>query len=282
MSHPIYSRQQLTNRGLVKVKKVAGDLGVVPTGDKRLIQSWVDAIIEHQSKTVQQVEVEAIIEYDGESYEGLTQPYMVVVAGKVVHVSASYMQAERYCVQKGYKIVEQQSLAQKELETELESQSVATSEEVQFVDITFGYYEAWDASKNVCATIEYFSQDDESWYSVSTGNGVFIASSWEEAKAIVLEDERGSGRIAPTAVTPTCPIRVSTPIEEIGLDIENTFDTNEYGQIYSVRKHGVFIGFIFKDEEMGWTLNRQDYNYDWLAIASQLVSLTKQLTYAYA
>jgi hypothetical protein len=49
MTHLIYSRQQLLNRGMVKVKKVAADLGVIPTGDKRLIQSWVDAIVDHQA-----------------------------------------------------------------------------------------------------------------------------------------------------------------------------------------------------------------------------------------
>ncbi|MFM6350301.1 MAG: hypothetical protein ACKPFK_34945, partial [Dolichospermum sp.] len=91
MSHPIYSRQQLLNRGLVKVKKIAADLGVIPAGDKRLIQSWVDEIVEHQSvmawaDTVVESEITtATIGFDSDSYEGLTQPYTVVVNGEVVH-----------------------------------------------------------------------------------------------------------------------------------------------------------------------------------------------------
>ena len=71
MTHLIYSRQQLLNRGLLKVKKIASDLGVLPTNDKRLIQSWVDAIIEHQAAQIQKVEiVEATIEFESESFEG--------------------------------------------------------------------------------------------------------------------------------------------------------------------------------------------------------------------
>ncbi|MFM6673027.1 MAG: hypothetical protein ACKPJO_23310 [Dolichospermum sp.] len=49
MSHPIYSRQQLLNRGLVKVKKIASDLGVIPAGHRRLIQAWVDEIVEAET-----------------------------------------------------------------------------------------------------------------------------------------------------------------------------------------------------------------------------------------
>ncbi|MFM6026816.1 MAG: hypothetical protein ACKPER_28495, partial [Dolichospermum sp.] len=98
MSHPIYSRQQLLNRGLVKVKKIAADLGVIPAGDKRLIQSWVDAIIQYQSTQVQEVEeVTATISFDAECYEGLTQPYAVVVNGEVVHRTVTYQMAVRHC-----------------------------------------------------------------------------------------------------------------------------------------------------------------------------------------
>jgi len=67
MAHPTYSSQQLLNRGMIKVKKVASDLGVLPTGDKRLIQNWIDAIIEHQSAQVQKIEVvEATIDFESE------------------------------------------------------------------------------------------------------------------------------------------------------------------------------------------------------------------------
>ena len=125
MSHPIYSRQQLLNRGMVKVKSVAADLGVIPTGDKRLIQSWVDAIVEHQAAQVQKEIVEATIDFESESFEGSTQPYMVIVGGEVVHRTTTYQLAERHCKWQGYTLLDSQTLAQNELEAELEVQVVA-------------------------------------------------------------------------------------------------------------------------------------------------------------
>jgi hypothetical protein len=126
MTHLIYSRQQLLNRGLLKVKKIASDLGVLPTNDKRLIQSWVDAIIEHQAAQIQKVEiVEATIEFESESFEGSTQPYMVIVGSELVHRAATYQLAERHCKWQGYTLVDSQTLAQNELEAELEVQVVA-------------------------------------------------------------------------------------------------------------------------------------------------------------
>ncbi|MFM6834936.1 MAG: hypothetical protein ACKPKK_13230, partial [Dolichospermum sp.] len=124
MSHPIYSRQQLLNRGLVKVKKIAADLGVIPAGDKRLIQSWVEAIIQYQAAQIQETKVvTATIGFDSDSYEGLTQPYTVVVSGAVVHRTTTYQMAVRHCKWQGYTLVDSQSVAQDELEAELEVQA---------------------------------------------------------------------------------------------------------------------------------------------------------------
>lgn len=145
MAHPIYSRQQLLNRKIIKVKKVAADLGVIPTGGKSLIQSWVDAIVEHQAAQVSKIEVvEATIDFDGESYEGLTEPYMVVVNGEVVHRATTYQQSERYCKWHSLSLIDSQALAQQELEVEMEIQAIAVteSENIQFTDIDFGYHEA--------------------------------------------------------------------------------------------------------------------------------------------
>lgn len=136
MSHPIYSRQQLLNRGLLRVKKIASDLGVLPTNDKRLIQSWVDAIVERQAAQVQKVEiVEATIEFESESFEGSTQPYMVIVGGEVVHRAATYQQAERYCRWHSLTLVDSQALAQNELEAELEVQVVARADKAKTVKV---------------------------------------------------------------------------------------------------------------------------------------------------
>lgn len=131
MSHPLYSSQQLLNRGMAKVKQVAADLGVLPTGDKRIIQNWVDAIVNHQAATIKKVEiVEAAIHFESESFEGLTQPYMVVVGGQTVERFNTYAWAETHCKWKGYQLVDSQSLAQSELEVALESQAVEVTQTV--------------------------------------------------------------------------------------------------------------------------------------------------------
>ena len=136
MTHLIYSRQQLLNRGMVKIKKVASDLGVLPSGDKRLIQSWVDAIVDHQAVQVQKVEiVEATIEFESESFEGSTQPYMVIVGSELVHRAATYQQAERYCKWHSLTLVDSQTLAQQELEGELEVQAATKAEKAASVEV---------------------------------------------------------------------------------------------------------------------------------------------------
>ncbi|MFM6808425.1 MAG: hypothetical protein ACKPKQ_13930 [Dolichospermum sp.] len=134
MSHPIYSRQQLLNRGLVKVKKVAADLGVIPAGDKRLIQSWVDAITQYQSTQVQETKVEATIDCDTECYEGLTQPYVVLVDGVVVHRTTTYQQAVRHCQWQGYTLLDSRTLAQDELEAEMVAQATAAESAIQVLE----------------------------------------------------------------------------------------------------------------------------------------------------
>lgn len=249
MSHPIYSRQQLLNRGLVKVKKVAADMGVLPSGDKRLITNWVEAIIEHQSKTVAKVEKKsAVIEFDGDSYEGLTQPYMVVSEGKIVHRAASYLQAERFCLNAGLALVEPQEVAQAEL---------------QIVDIDFGYHEVVK-NGDVVATIEImFDRDHDlvSW-AVNKGLDRQLFLSYEDAEVFALSDERGSGRL-------------HNPIEEIGYIIEDMNFVDLWGRQYSVRFNGTLAGYIWLDDR-GWTLDGEDFFDDWRPVAKSLVSLTKR------
>jgi hypothetical protein len=254
MSHPVYSRQQLLNRGMVKVKKVAADMGVLPSGDKRLITNWVEAIIEHQSKTVAKVqEKSAIIEFDGDSYEGLTQPYMVVSEGKIVHRTETYLQAERFVQNAGLVLVEPQEVAQAELEAELE-----------IVDIDFGYHEVVK-NGDVVATIQIvFDRDHDlvSW-AVNKGADRQLFLSYEDAEVFALSDERGSGRM-------------NQPIEEIGYIIEDMNFVDFWGQQYSVRFNGTLAGYIWLDDRWGWTLDGEDFFDDWRPVAKNLVKLTKR------
>jgi len=254
MSHPVYSRQQLLNRGWVKVKKVAADMGVLPSGDKRLINNWVEAILAHQAKTVAKVEQKsAVIEFDGDSYEGLTQPYMVVSEGKIIHRAETYLQAERFCLNAGLALVEPQEVAQAELEAEL-----------RVVDIDFGYHEVVK-NGDVVATIEIvFDRDHDliSW-AVNKGADRQLFLSYEDAEVFALNDERGSGRL-------------HNPIEDIGYIIEDISFVDPKGQQHSVKFNGTLAGYIWLDDRWGWTLDGETFANDWRPVAKNLVKLTKR------
>lgn len=361
MSHPIYSRQQLLNRGLLRVKKIAADHGILPTGDKRLIDVWVDAIIEHQAAQVQKNEV-ATIEFDngieglvepytalidgqetplnGWSHEGLTQPYMVLVNGEVVHRATTYQLAERYCKWHSLRLVGQ-TLAQSELEAELEVQATARAEKAKFVQVVeqvedegfvkfivqsnesfytvtpahpvdkqrcecgdnhfrggwgglckhqiavkekiasqvsfispdFGYHEAIvnNDVHHVIGTIEYFSDRDcdQPWWNVQMRDKSITLTSYEEAEKFIKDEytegvlsHRGSGRI-------------TQPIEVTNMTIEDTNMTHDFGQSYTLRVHNHLAGYIWLNDNLGWTLNGEDYQDDWRPVAKELVKLTR-------
>jgi hypothetical protein len=55
MTHPQYTQQALSRYTLPRLKRIAAELGVTPVGDKRAADTWVDAIIAHQSAQTQKV-----------------------------------------------------------------------------------------------------------------------------------------------------------------------------------------------------------------------------------
>ncbi|QFS51507.1 hypothetical protein [Nostoc sphaeroides] len=55
MTHPTYTQQALCRYNLPRLKRIAAELGVTPTGDKRATQTWVNAIITHQSTQTHKV-----------------------------------------------------------------------------------------------------------------------------------------------------------------------------------------------------------------------------------
>ena len=320
----IYTRQQLVNRGLLKVKSVAYDLGVMPTGDKRLIHSWVDAIVEHQA--TQKIEtVEAVIDFDGDRY-------VVLVNNKVVHRTATYSQAERHCKWNAYTLVNNQTLVEVELEQATARAEKAASIEVieqhteegfvKFVTLNhengsyytvtpahpnpkercecgdnyfrgveckhqlavkgnkadlisfisptgFGYYEAIVNGdlNHVIATID---QDfDTGEWVVTIPNNSLSFGSYQKAEDFIkdkyVEDifmGRGSGRI-------------EQPIEDMGITIEDSNFVHDFGQSYTVRIHNILAGYIWLNDDHGWTLNGREYQDDWRPVASQLIKLTR-------
>ncbi|MCG6138570.1 MAG: hypothetical protein MET45_28795 [Nostoc sp. LLA-1] len=118
MTHPTYTQQSLSRYNLPRLKRIAAELGVTPVGDKRAADTWINAIITHQTTQLQKIDeqtkaqaeldqyitaqaiapeqltITEISFYDHEIYCGkeliasitydndLTQPWVVMVDGK--------------------------------------------------------------------------------------------------------------------------------------------------------------------------------------------------------
>lgn len=50
MTHPIYSQATLTAMTVAALKTIASQLGAIPNGDKRVKQTWVSAVLDHQTQ----------------------------------------------------------------------------------------------------------------------------------------------------------------------------------------------------------------------------------------
>ncbi|MBW4689268.1 MAG: hypothetical protein KME40_30295 [Komarekiella atlantica HA4396-MV6] len=126
MTHPTYTQQVLSRYTLPRLKRIAAELGVTPTGDKRAAETWVNAIFTHQSAQLQKVDEKAIAQaqaialeelrtvevsfYDHEYYCGdkliaaithdhtdfVTQRWVVMVNGVEIHRAATPMLCDRY------------------------------------------------------------------------------------------------------------------------------------------------------------------------------------------
>ncbi|MFM8007679.1 MAG: hypothetical protein ACKO86_22680, partial [Dolichospermum sp.] len=314
MTHPIYTAKYLLKKGISYCKQIAKELGISPNGDKRLVFTWVDAIVEHQAAQVTHQEtkvVTATIGFDSDCYEGLTQPYVVLVNGEVVHRTVTYQMAVRHCKWQGYTLLDSQSLAQDELEVELEVQAESAAQSKSAIEVIeqiedegfvklivqsgenfyavtpahpnpkqrcecgdthfrgseckhqiavrnflasqvqiisppdFGYYEAVVGDiNNTIAIISYHSDRDcdQPWSVRMATKKSEIFASYEEAEQFIkgkyVEDYfagRGSGRI-------------SEPIEDISMSIQDSNFVHDFGQSYTLRVNGVLAGSIFLDE----------------------------------
>jgi hypothetical protein len=116
MTHPTYTQQALSRYTLPRLKTIAAELGITPTGDKRGAETWINAIIAHQSAHPEKFITPASIPltpieisfYDHEYYAGdkliaaisydddLTQPWVVMVNNKEVHRAATVMLCHHY------------------------------------------------------------------------------------------------------------------------------------------------------------------------------------------
>jgi hypothetical protein len=50
MTHPIYSQTTLKALTITAIKTIASQIGAMPEGDKRVKQTWVSAVLDHQIK----------------------------------------------------------------------------------------------------------------------------------------------------------------------------------------------------------------------------------------
>ncbi|MBD2730233.1 hypothetical protein H6G96_28935 [Nostoc sp. FACHB-892] len=68
MTHPTYTQQALSRYNLPCLKRIAAERGVTPTGDKRAAQTWVNAIITHQSTQLQKIDNQAAAQAELDNY----------------------------------------------------------------------------------------------------------------------------------------------------------------------------------------------------------------------
>ena len=57
MTHPIYTESALAKLSVSQLAEIANELGAIPTGDRQQRDSWVQAILVHQS-TITKVSIE--------------------------------------------------------------------------------------------------------------------------------------------------------------------------------------------------------------------------------
>ena len=68
MTHVRYTQQALSRYNLKSLKRIAAELGVTPTLDKRATETWLNAIITHQSTQLQKVDEQALAQAELDNY----------------------------------------------------------------------------------------------------------------------------------------------------------------------------------------------------------------------
>jgi hypothetical protein len=107
MTHQIYSRQQLKDKKLDELKAIASQLSIIPKGDKRKLNSWLEAILQVQPQRVSVLK--PLVEMSGDdcvvageivatitSDDDLTQPWVVKINCVEVHRRATWALAYDY------------------------------------------------------------------------------------------------------------------------------------------------------------------------------------------
>ncbi|MBD2511482.1 hypothetical protein H6G91_30280 [Nostoc muscorum FACHB-395] len=134
MTYPKYTQQALSRYTVPRLKRIAAERGVTPTGDKRAADTWVNAIITDQFTKLQKVDNQALAQAELDSYitdqaqaiapepltiveisfdhheyyagnqliasithdDNLTQPWVVIVNNKKVFRANTLMRCDRF------------------------------------------------------------------------------------------------------------------------------------------------------------------------------------------
>jgi hypothetical protein len=91
MTHPKYTQQALCRYNLPHLKRIAAELGVTPTLDKRAADTWVNAILTHQSTQLQKVDNQA------ELANYIADQAQVVAPKPVTTVEINFYHHEVFC-----------------------------------------------------------------------------------------------------------------------------------------------------------------------------------------
>lgn len=126
-----YSEDQLSRKNRNQLWKICEELGCKRRRSKH---DCIKSILNSQPQHIEPLDKDiAVIGYDDDSFEGLTQPYTITVNGLLINRTGTYAQAERFCNFQGYQIADLQEQAQSELADYIEQQA----EEYQVDDYLF-------------------------------------------------------------------------------------------------------------------------------------------------
>ena len=128
MTH-FYSEKQLSLRTRTQLWKICDQIGCQRRRSKA---DCITEILAHQPQPKPVQKEVAVIDFD-DTIDGLTEPYIIVVKGVLIHRTATYAQAERFCQFQGYDISDVQQQAQAELIEYMEAQV----EDIQIDDYLF-------------------------------------------------------------------------------------------------------------------------------------------------
>ena len=97
MTHPTYTQQVLGRYPLPRLKRIAAELGVTPTLDKRATDTWVDAIISHQSAQTQKVALDEQVLAQAELDHHIATQAQAVAPEPLTTVEINFYHHEVYC-----------------------------------------------------------------------------------------------------------------------------------------------------------------------------------------